>query len=107
MALLGLQELFRWRQNCLLLLGTVAVISLSAGGCRSCSTCHDYGPPVANCDCNACGMHRAGSASCGCSGEPCTTGTCSCGSQDGTYVDGTLQDLSCTDDEGAYPVDEP
>ena len=35
----------------------------SSNGCRSCSNCHDYAPPVANCDCNACGIHRAGSAS--------------------------------------------
>ena len=47
---------------CLLLLSLVAATT-SAGGCRSCSTCHDYGPPVANCDCHACGTHRAGSAS--------------------------------------------
>jgi hypothetical protein len=31
-------------------------------GCRSCSTCHDYDPPVANCDSGACGCQRAGSA---------------------------------------------
>jgi len=50
-------------RHCLLLLGLVAATTLSAGGCRSCSTCHDYDPPVANCHCHACGTHRAGSAS--------------------------------------------
>lgn len=35
------------------------------GGCRSCSDCHDYDAPVANCDCNACGTHRSGSVSSG------------------------------------------
>ncbi len=54
-------------RNCLLLVGLV-VANLSAGGCRSCSDCHDYDPPVANCDCNAYGTHRAGSA-CGCDGS--------------------------------------
>jgi hypothetical protein len=47
---------------CVVLL-SVVFASTSAGGCRSCSHCHDYGPPVANCDCHACGTHRAGSAS--------------------------------------------
>lgn len=37
----------------------------ASGGCRSCDACHDYDPPVANCDCNACGTQRAGSASVG------------------------------------------
>jgi hypothetical protein len=38
---------------------------LSSGGCRSCSSCHDYDPPVANCEgcsCCSCGTCRAGSA---------------------------------------------
>jgi hypothetical protein len=50
-------------RRCCLPLGLVAAMILSAGGCRSCSTPHDYDPPVANCQCNACGVHRAGSAS--------------------------------------------
>jgi hypothetical protein len=49
-------------RSCLLLLGAL-VATTSAGGCRSCSSGHDYDPPVANCHCNACGTHRAGSAS--------------------------------------------
>jgi hypothetical protein len=47
----------------LVFIGLLAAATLSAGGCRSCSNCHDYGPPVANCHCNSCGCHRAGSAS--------------------------------------------
>lgn len=35
---------------------------VSATGCRSCSTCHDYDPPVACCQCGACDGHRSGSA---------------------------------------------
>jgi hypothetical protein len=60
----------------LLLLGLATATTFSAGGCRSCSTCHDYGPPVANCDCQACGVHRAGSASGGCASGDCETGEC-------------------------------
>jgi len=44
----------------------------AAGGCRSCDACHDYDPPVANCDCNACGMQRAGSAT---YGQPTSSGS--------------------------------
>ena len=49
-------------RSCLLVLGLV-VATTSTGGCRSCSNCHDHSPPVANCNCQACGQHRAGSAS--------------------------------------------
>lgn len=47
----------------LLLAGLLAASTLFAPGCRSCSSCNDYSPPVADCDCNACGTQRAGSAS--------------------------------------------
>lgn len=70
-------------------------LTLAGGGCRSCSSCHDYDPPVAGC--NACGCGRAGSvshcgatspcdgAACNCAGGACaadggTTG-CNCGNQ--------------------------
>jgi hypothetical protein len=53
-----------------ILICVVMAAGLSSMGCRSCSTCHDYDPPVANCGCNGCGCNRAGSAYCGCaSGE--------------------------------------
>ena len=35
-------------------LGTM--LALAGGGCRSCSSCHDYDGPVA--DCNNCGSGR-------------------------------------------------
>ena len=75
-------------------LGTT--LSLAGGGCRSCSSCHDYDPPVANC---TCGCGRAGSAShcgacspcdsgcpCNCAGGACSTSgvpasNCNCGNQ--------------------------
>jgi hypothetical protein len=50
-------------QKWLLLIGLAVAISTSAGGCRSCSNCHDYDPPVANCGSNGCACHRAGSVS--------------------------------------------
>ncbi len=33
----------------------LSLTGLSSGGCRSCSSCHDYDPPVANCQCALCG----------------------------------------------------
>jgi hypothetical protein len=45
----------------LFLVGLLVATTFSAGGCRSCSNCHDYDPPVAACDCHACGTERAGS----------------------------------------------
>ena len=81
----------------LLLAGIIAWTTLAASGCRSCSSCHDYDPPVAGCQCNACGTHRAGSA-CGggcstCSdGSGCSSGSCSSGNcstcNGGGYVEG-------------------
>jgi hypothetical protein len=48
----------------LLLFATLALsTSLASTGCRSCSSCHDYSPPVADCGCSSCGTGRAGSAS--------------------------------------------
>lgn len=43
----------------------LGLASVSFGtGCRSCQSCHDYDPPVANCQCagcDTCGGGRAGS----------------------------------------------
>jgi hypothetical protein len=71
-----------------LVLGTS--LSLAGGGCRSCSSCHDYDGPVA--DCGNCGCGRTGSASncgacspcdngcpCNCDGGACSSGGCSTG----------------------------
>jgi hypothetical protein len=48
-------------RRAILLTFVAAAISVANSGCRSCSSCHDYDPPVANC--GACGCHRAGSVS--------------------------------------------
>ena len=49
--------------RCAILLIFAATMTMPFGGCRSCSSCHDYDPPVANGHGNACGCHRAGSVS--------------------------------------------
>jgi hypothetical protein len=59
-------------RHLLLLVGMIAATVVACGGCRSCSNCHDYDPPVAN-GCNACGCHRAGSASGGYDSESYAT----------------------------------
>lgn len=63
------------------LLIMAATIAMPFGGCRSCSSCHDYDPPVANGHGNACGCHRAGSVSGGYVDE---------GYASGGYVDGYM-----------------
>jgi hypothetical protein len=53
----------------------IGLATLSAGGCRSCSSCHDYDPPVANCHCGTCGAPCNGcGSSCGCSQCGCDRG---------------------------------
>jgi hypothetical protein len=59
------------RRHSLLIILLVGVMGLV--GCHACSSCYDYSPPVANCDCCACGTHRAGSVW----GGGCHTGGCS------------------------------
>jgi hypothetical protein len=71
------------------LVAIVAATTLPSGGCRSCSDCHDYDPPVANCDCPG-GINRAGSNStCGCGdggcGTTCGPSGCGCGGHHGGY----------------------
>src|SRR3979409_283959 len=39
----------------------LAITLTAANGCQSCSSCHDYDPPVANCHCGSCSQ-------CGCNG---------------------------------------
>lgn len=56
----------------------VSLAGLSSGGCRSCSSCHDYDPPVANCNGCSCAP-PCGCNGCGCSGGGCSTCS-SCGS---------------------------
>ncbi len=79
----------------------VSLAGLTSGGCRSCSSCHDYDPPVANSQycppsgCNGCGCSGGGScgcSSCGDSGgasSSCSSGQCGCNSS-GTTSAGTM-----------------
>jgi hypothetical protein len=83
-ARLLIQERLIMLRRCLLLFALLTVTSLPAGGCRSCSDCHDYDPPVMGCDCCGCG-HRAGSA-CACDDcGTCGCGSCGCGETHGGY----------------------
>ena len=93
----------------LFLVGIIALASMAAGGCRSCSSCHDYDPPVAGCQCDAYGTHRAGSAcgggcsTCsggGCSTGECSTGGCGCGNHGGGYVEGEYSESVPVTTEG-------
>jgi len=96
--------MFRYTFACAGLIATLALTS--GGGCRSCSNCHDYDPPCANCDCNACGTQRAGSVSCGCAtccyneGDEVIEGPGSQGdaieapAMEGPFIDDTLPEPS-------------
>ncbi len=79
-------------RRAILLTFVAASISFTSSGCRSCSSCHDYDPPVANCD--ACGCHRAGSVS----GHHADSGYVSDGYIEEGYPSGQY--------EAAPPVDE-
>jgi hypothetical protein len=82
-------------------LGTALLYS--SGGCRSCSSCHDYDGPVA--DCNTCGCGRAGSVSnCGaCS--PCD-GNCPCNCVGGACSSGGCSSGSCNSGNQGEPIEE-
>jgi hypothetical protein len=82
-------------RHALLLAALTATITTASGGCRSCdSGGYDYAPPVANCQCDSCGTHRAGSASSGyMPGQP-VVGEYS----EGEYVEGGYI-------EGGYPIE--
>jgi hypothetical protein len=72
-----------------LVLGTS--LALAGGGCRSCSSCHDYDGPVADC---GCGCGRTGSASnCGAT-SPCDNG-CPCNCSGGTCNGGGGSTSGC------------
>jgi hypothetical protein len=93
----------------MLLAALVTVTMLAASGCRSCSSCHDYDPPVAEGYCDACGTHRCGSAGgCGCSscsGGGGTTGGCNCGNHGGGYVEGGENAYGEGETSEGYPVE--
>lgn len=84
------------------LLATVILgiaLTSAGGGCRSCSSCHDYDGPVANC--NNCGCGRTGSVSnCGaCS--PCDNGCpCNCAGGACGPVGGTMGGCNCSNHSG-------
>jgi hypothetical protein len=60
-----------------LIFAALVVMTMFANGCQSCSSCHDYDPPVANCDCGNCQQCAGGDgcASCGCDGGACENGS--------------------------------
>src|SRR3954454_14684338 len=49
----------------------VSLAGFSSGGCRSCSSCHDYDPPVANCGCceSPCNCSQGSGSPCNCGGD--------------------------------------
>jgi len=59
-----------------LILAALVVTTFFANGCQSCSSCHDYDSPVANCECGHCPQCdcNGGCSSCGCSGESSSSG---------------------------------
>ena len=58
----------------------LAITLAAANGCQSCSSCHDYDPPVANCHCGGCSQCGCNS---GCSSCGCNSGYSSCGCNGG------------------------
>src|SRR6476469_723260 len=68
----------------------VSLAGLSSGGCRSCSSCHDYDPPVAHCacgctapsGCNGCGCNGGGRDTC----SSCGSGNCVCNQPSTAYA---------------------
>jgi hypothetical protein len=62
-----------------------AITLVAANGCQSCSSCHDYDPPVAHCNCGGCSTCgcNSGCSSCGCSSCGCGGGCSSCGCNSG------------------------
>jgi hypothetical protein len=74
--------------------GLLALTGLSAGGCQSCSSCHDYDPPVAHGGCGGCGS----ACSCGCDHGGCANGGCG----PGAYGNGGCSHCGCDHSNGAY-----
>jgi hypothetical protein len=81
-------------QHAILVIFMAAATTITFGGCRSCSSCHDYDPPVANCDCNSCGCNRAGSASGGYESQ---------GYASGEYEVAPLMEESATEEPAQMP----
>ena len=86
----------------ILLCFVASAISATNSGCRSCSSCHDYDPPVANCD--ACGCNRAGSVS----GRYIENGYASDGYVDDGYMSGQYETVPPTDESAIEaPTEQP
>jgi len=75
----------------LVLSALLSVSLIAANGCQSCSSCHDYDPPVANC-------HSAYGPQCGCNGIGSN-----CGCNNGSCGNGPYAQMS-EESEGA-PVE--
>src|SRR5215203_1214425 len=84
-------------RHSLLCAALMAITLLGANGCRSCSSCHDYDPPVANCHCGHCPR-------CGYSADGCNTGCSSCGCSD--CGDGTSSYAQPSEGEMGAPMVE-
>jgi hypothetical protein len=77
----------------------LAVTLMAANGCQSCSSCHDYDPPVANCHfgCGQCGCN-SGCSSCG-----CNDGCSSCGCGGGAMQPTEMSDGAASEGEVVMP----
>ena len=82
------------------LIFAAAAMTMPFSGCRSCSSCHDYDPPVANCHGNACGCHRSGSVS----GGYVDDGYASGGYVDEGYVSGEYEAMPPSSEA---PIEQP
>jgi hypothetical protein len=71
-----------------------------ANGCQSCSSCHDYDPPVANCHCGGCSQCACNG---GCSSCGCNSGYSSCGCNDGCSSCNGGATMQPTDSEQVVP----
>src|SRR5215467_12598982 len=95
----------------LFLAAIIGMVVASSGGCRGCSSCHDYDPPVANspyacpCGCNGCGYGGCGSCGCSSCGSCNSCGTCG-GGQCGCTSCGGGQ-CSCNGSGPAYASPGP
>ncbi len=89
-------------RRAILLTYVAAAISVANSGCRSCSSCHDYDPPVANCD--ACGRNRAGSVS----GRHVDAGYANDGYVDDRYPSGQYEAVPPMDESAIEaPTEQP
>jgi hypothetical protein len=94
-------------RSCLLVIGLAIGAMIANSGCQSCSSCHDYDSPVANCHCGHCpqccnGGCDSGCTTCGCSS--CVGGECTNAGYDSDGFDESGPALEGTPAEGT-PVE--